>query len=196
MSLIPVPAAFKAGRIVWRLIRPTQINRSAYTGRRQVIGNPWHGRWEADVDLVELEAADAAAIRAFIAALDGPVNTFRFPAVSESQSSRAVTVNGSHAVGAQALSTVGWLPSQIALKAGQYFTLNDQLCVLTADAVANGLGVAVLNFRSKLREAAANGTSVVVDIPTALVALKEDISEWTAEAGPAYTFSFKVEEVF
>lgn len=196
MSLITVPSAFKARRIVWRLIRPSQVNRSGYTGRRVVTSNPWHGRWEADIDLVELEPSDAMAVRAFLAALDGPINTFRLPVVNETQTSATIITSGTHVAGAQTLATTGWPPSAVGLLAGQYFTINDQLCILTANVNANGAGAATLTFKCPLREGVPPGTSVIVGIPTCLVAMTDDTNEWTAESGPTHTMSLKVEEVF
>lgn len=196
MTIISLPSAFKIRRAEWSLRRPAQVNRSTYSGRRRVVASPWHSLWTANVELVPLEAADDAAVRAMVAALQGQINTVRLPAIYEVQSAASVVVNGTHAAGVRTLATEGWTPSTLALPAGAYFEVGDQLCVLTAAANANGSGQANLAFEPPLRSAAADGTAVNVGEPTALMALLEDTVRWSIQAGPLTSYNFQFEEAY
>lgn len=87
MGIIPLPATARfAKKVSWSLDRPAQVNRSAWTGRRQVIANPWHGKWSASVELVPIIGEPAVRLwRAFLARLKGQVNSFELPATEGPQ---------------------------------------------------------------------------------------------------------------
>lgn len=200
MAIIPVPSAMKIREASWRLTSPSQANHSAYTGRRKVLADPWHSRWTAQIQLAPLTAADMRLLRSFAAQLRGVVNTFRLEAVEEAQTvlaPGAITASGATAALSRTMLTAGWTASTAAVaKAGMLFTVNDQLCVLTADANSGADGLATLAFEPPLRAAVAGGAAVEVRLPTALVALTTPDFGWTAQLGPIYDLSFEVEEVF
>lgn len=79
----------------WRLLRPAQINRAAYSGARQVVGQPGQARWEvAAAHAPIVGEASARAWRAFFAKLKGPVNTFPMRAAETAQTSFAFPYTG------------------------------------------------------------------------------------------------------
>ena len=79
MAIITAPA-FALKQVDWTLDRPAQINRSAYTGTRTVVANPWHGIWRAKVTL-RTEQGEAAirTLRGFFARNGAGVGTFGRP---------------------------------------------------------------------------------------------------------------------
>lgn len=197
MAIVAVPAALKVRRATWRLVRPAQVNRSGYTGRRKVVAAPWHGRWEGSIETAPLALADAQAVRGFLAAMRGQVNTCRLRATESGTSTgTAIKVYLAQSAGITTLNSYGWQPNSTVAKAGAMFTVNDQLCILTADAVSGGTGIAALSFEPPLRTAPAGDTVIEAGAPTALVALAESAFEWSADLGPVYQFSFNVEEHF
>lgn len=198
MAIIPTPASLKIRGIAWRLISPSQVNRSGWTGRRQVFGTPGHSRWTAEAEIAVLAEADAFSMRSFMVKLEGSINTFRLEAVEREQTAvTTLTVAAAVAAGAMSVTTsASWPASTTVLKEGQMLTINDQLLVLTADVVSNTTGGSTMTFKPRLRVAAAAGTAIEVKRPTALVALSEPEIGWAVELGPHYSFALSVEEVF
>lgn len=198
MAVIPTPAALKIRGIAWRLFSPAQVNRSAWTGRRQVVTQPGHARWTAEAEIALLAEADAFAMRAFMMKLKGQINTFRLEAVEQDQTTvTSLTVSGGASGGATSVTTsASWPASTTVLRAGQMLTINDQLLALTSDVVSNATGGSTMTFEPPLRMAAAAGAPIEVRRPTALVALSEPEIGWAVELGPHYSFALSVEEVF
>lgn len=86
MAIIPMPASVRIKTIEWLLSRPAQVNRSHWTGRDQVVADPWHGRWSAEAELAPIVgAAGMLAWRSFLAKVKGRINPFRLVAVEAPQ---------------------------------------------------------------------------------------------------------------
>ena len=68
----------------------------------------------------------------------------------------------------------GCKPEQLYLQTGDYFTLNDELKRLTADAVADLDGQAVFYFEPPLRKSPAAGTPITVRQAYAVMRLDND----------------------
>lgn len=198
MTIIAMPATVRIAQIEWTLDRPAQVNRSQWTGKEQVVTDPWHGRWSAEVTLATLIGqANILAWRAFLAKLRGQVNTFRLVAVEAAQNAHTPTVQTTTAAGATALPLTGFpAVAATAMTAGQMFTVNDQLCILTADLVTNGAGQGTATFEAPLRAAAAATIAVQVQRPTCLVALRDSTTGWSVERGQLYGVKLSVEERF
>src|SRR3546814_9339926 len=133
--------------------QPGQGNRSAWTGRRQVVALPGAARWSASVALRPmLSDSDVLLWRAFLLKLRGQQNTFRLRATEAAQvSGLTVRVNGGGQSG-YSLATDGWGAAGTKLLAGQFITIGDQLIALGDDVVANGSGQATLTLESRLRD--------------------------------------------
>lgn len=197
MAVIALPASVRVANIAWTLDRPAQVNRSQWTGKDQVVTNPWHGRWAADVELAPIVGeANVLAWRAFLTGLKGRVNTFRLPAVERDQyPADTIVVSILAAAGASTVNSGGWPASTANLMlAGQMITLNDQLNVLTANVSSNGSGFADMTLAVPLRTAAAVNTPIIVRKPTALVAMANSVSGWSVDRGQVYGIKFNVEE--
>ena len=89
MAYIPFPAGVGLRSVQWRAPFDTaQANRSAFTGTRQVVELPGGGRWTASGEFVPMIGQDASLnLRAFLAALRGPVHSFALPAFEARQAS-------------------------------------------------------------------------------------------------------------
>jgi hypothetical protein len=197
MAIITAPA-LRIASIAWRFDRPAQVNRSAYTGRRKVMANPWHARWSAELELAPIVGeANILAFRAFLAQLKGQVNSFRLKATEGAQLTGAGGVGATTgaAVGATSLAVAGF-PTGKNLLAGQMMTVNDQLLLLTQDGTVTGTNDRTFTFESPLRAAVAGSALVEVMNPTALVCLTSSVSGWDVSAGTVYGAKLSVEEVF
>lgn len=198
MAIISLPQTTSfARKISWQLDRPAQINRSAYTGQRQVLANPWHAKWTGTVEFSPVVGeAEMRTWRAFFAQLRGQINTFRLIAVEASQAASNVAVGTLAAATATSLQISGGPASVTLLKAGAMATVNDQLLVLTSDLVTNASGVGTMAFEPPLRVAAAVNAVVYISYPTALVCLSSSVSGWSAEPGVVYGMAMTFEEVY
>lgn len=187
MAYITAPD-FRIRSIEWELDRPSQINVSAYTARRSVLQNPWHGKWRAKVELAMVQGeSEFRLLRSFFARCEGQVNAFRLYATVEAQNSNVgVTVASAAAAGATSLSING---AATPLTDGQYFTVNGQLCVCIADQSGS-----TLTFEPPLRAAAAAGTTVVTSRPYALVSMASSSVGWSVGGARRYGVGFSVEE--
>lgn len=198
MTIIATPAAVRIAEIDWTLDRPAQVNRSQWSGKDQVIADPWHGRWSAEAVLAPIIGEpNILAWRAFLAKLKGRINTFRLIAVEKAQNAYTPTVQTTTAAGAVALPLTGF-PAAVAtvMLAGQMLTVNDQLCILTADLVTNSSGQGTATFEPPLRAQAASTTAVEVRLPTCLVALAASTAGWSVGRGQIYGIKLSVEERF
>jgi hypothetical protein len=194
VSQIAFPAGAKIRRVSWSLDRPAQVNRSAYTGARRVVANPWHGKWSARVELSTIVGeGNVRPWRAFLAKLKGQINTFGLTATEGPQHAAAnPTLASAAAQGATSVT----LASSPPLTAGMFATFvyasgNNQLVQLTADIAAG-----VISFEPPLREAYSAGWTVETKVPWALVALTDSVVGWSVDAGQLYGISFDVEEAF
>lgn len=187
MAVIAWPDGVNIRAIEWVLDRPAQINRSDYTGARRVTANPWHGKWSAKLEIAPIVGEQNIwKFKAFLAALRGPVNTFRLPATYGAQSGLpAATVTTTAAKGAVTMSLTG-----VQMQAGQMATVNDQLLQIISVADA------AITFEPPLRAQATSGTAVEVGNPTCLVSLVDSAVALSAEPGVIYSAAFDVEEVF
>jgi hypothetical protein len=174
MTVIAMPTCPPLAGINWRYQQPTEVNRSEWTNKRKVAILPAAAMWTADVPDIEiLDEESFWAWNAFFADLQGRANTFRLPVVRRPQIVGVTpTVNGAAQIGYN-LVTAGWGTSGVKLRRGQFVTVNDQLMRLTADVVSAS-GAATLHFERWLRSSPANGSALVVDIPTAIMALADD----------------------
>ncbi len=153
---------FKIRSIDWTLSRPSQVNVSAYTGRRSVVANPWFGKWSARVELAPMVGDDnVRLLRSFIA---------------------GVEVSSTAIAGA---TTMGITGADTDLLEGQMVTVNGQLLQLTDDQSG-----ANLTFQPPLREEAASGTRVVTRRPYALVSMTGPDLGVSVGLGPQYGISF------
>jgi hypothetical protein len=190
MAIVTWPA-LRIRSIVATLSRPSQVNRSTYTGARSVAANPWHGKWSFKVQLAPIVGeTNFLPVRAFLASLRGATNTFRLPATEGGQAGfGAATVLSTVAQGAVAMTVTG-----AAVQAGQMITVNDQLLQIVTSTVS-GANRAI-TFEPALRAAATAGTSVNAAAPTCLVALTGSDVGWSVDQGQLYNLSFEVEEAF
>lgn len=193
MSLITAPAfAFK--QIDWELDRPAQANRSAYTGARRVVTNPWHGIWRATIyPRTEQGEANFLYLRAFFAQLKGVTNWFLLPATETTTALSDTTVSSGGAQGATTLVmaasrtvTAGMLAT-ITLPSG-----NKQLVLITVSSSGT-----TLTFEPPLRESAAVGAAVGLANPVCQVALSDSSFKWSVGNWRRYTMDgIAVEEAF
>lgn len=197
MAVIDMPSSTRIASIAWTMDRPAQVNRSQWNGKDQVIADPWHTRYSAEVELAPIVGeVNVLAMRSFLARLKGRVNTFRLVAVENPQIAIGFTptVNGAHGVGVTTVLATGLPPDTSVLSDGQFVTIGDQLLMLNAPVVTDGGGTANLQLHRPLRALAPNGAAIEARLPTALMALASAESGWSVGPGQLYGVRFAAEE--
>lgn len=103
-----------------------------------------------------------------------------------SQTGSSLTIDGATA------NVTGWL------KAGDYFEVNGELKMLTADVNTNGSGQATLTFKPALRESPADNTAITVLNPACEMILADDQQTvWESDHDGIYeSITFIAVEVF
>lgn len=183
MAIITVPAKFGFSKISFKLQRATNILRSKYTGQAQRISYPY-AVWAFDGTLIEYDGIDAGYIRSFLVQLEGQKNSFRFqvPAYVKPATQYASNglANGTTLSRASSISLRNLTANTPIFNEGDYFTVNDELKIVTAAAASNGSGVAVISFKPALRKQVNDGTLVILQNPTVLMTAKDDdIADWS-----------------
>lgn len=195
MALITPPANLPILRIEWSLRQPHQVNRSGWTGRRQVLTTPGGSFWSCSAEFkpIRLQSAAKQWI-AFFQSLEGQVHKFPVIAVEQAQHALANPTVVSGVAGAKTAS----LSVNIAsLSAGDRATIkladgSYQLVTLTA-----AMAGTTLTFIPALRNNAATGVgSIETASPFAHVSLTSDSWSYSVDPGQLYSFSFDAEEAF
>lgn len=198
MTLIAVPDYDAMVLTSLGLLAPSQVNRSKWTGARKVIGMPgvetWRGKVSVETIVTEEEERPW---RAFLFAMRGPVNSFRWP-LPCNQHIGGKPVVGAGATAGYTLPLTGLQPNATVLKAGQFMTVplpsgKFRAVVLTADLVGNGAGVGTASFEPALTEIPATGAVLESAAPFIEFAMIETEQGLGTEQGVSGT-SFDVEE--
>lgn len=180
------------------LTSPSQLNRSGWTGKRKVVGLPgielWRGK--ATIDILETEENERAW-RAFLFALRGPVNYFKWILPCNTHAGSRPVVGSSPGNG-YTLPLSGMATSQTILEAGQFMTVplpsgyKRPVC-LTSDLVSNGSGVGTATFEPALGETPTVGATIETIDPYIFMAPTSSTQGFATTQGVSGT-SFDVEE--
>jgi len=195
VSVISPPAPLPIRSIKWTLKQPHQVNRSRWTGRRQVSTLPGGSWWSCTAELRPMIGqAVAQPWIGFFNALQGQVNPFPVIAVEAAQHGGANPTVVLGVAGARSL-TLSAAPPALPQGAMMTVKLVDgtyQLVVLTAPIAGT-----TASFAPALRADAATGAgSVETVLPFAHVALNEDSFTYAVDPGQKYTLAFQAEEAF
>jgi hypothetical protein len=193
---VPLPDDLQLDRL--ELSSPSQVNRSTWTGRRKVIGLAGVERWQGSVSITSIATeTDEIQWRAFLFALKGPQNWFRWPLPCNYHIGPKPRV-ASGATNAYILPLSGMQPNTRILRAGQFMTVplpsgHFRAVCLTADLVANGAGNANAVFEPALNETPTLNTAVETVFPFVPMAPVDSVIGLAASQGISGT-SFAVEE--
>lgn len=209
MALIPWPTCAFITNVAWTLDQPAQVNRSQWTGRRQVTILPIAAQWSAKVTFeVKADEASSLDLQAFIVDMQGQANTTLVPGTAGAQFGASLPVQVAGGGQAGFALNVDGVPGGLTFKRGQKLSLNGQMLMLMAAATADVNGNAALSIKPALRLPPADNTPVEFTNPTCRMALKNTGNGWSTDwfwnaadltAGKpdaSYTFELEFEEVF
>jgi hypothetical protein len=177
--------------------RKSTVMRSPFTGKRQT-NNFAYAVWNFTGKYSLTDKANANLMRSFLAQLEGQANAFRFSppeyvSPSTGYAGAAGLVNGASQTG-KSLITDGWTASAAVFKAGDFFTVNDEFKVLTADATANGSGQVTLAFEPALRASPADNAALTIVNPTILLCSTDDTAA-TWDLSPPILYQFQLNAI-
>lgn len=192
MTVLSLPAV-KGGRgprsAPWRKLSNTQAFESPLTRSVQTLALPG-ARWATTLSWANLDAADAALMRAFLYALRGRAGRFYVPhpVVKRPRGTAggAPLVAGAGQAGAT-LATDGWTAGATLL-VGDFigFGASEVRCVIS-NATADGAGAMSILLDEPMRASPADNSALVLVEPTAIMMLTADDIELAfrpATAGP------------
>lgn len=197
MSLITPPATLPIRRIQWTLRQPHQVNRSGWTGRRQVLTTPGGALWSCSGEFKTIKGqANAKPWIGFFQSLEGQLHKFPVVAVEQAQHSgayEAVQIIIGLA-GSKTILTSTALPP---LKMG------DRISVLLVDGtwqlltLTSSVAGTAAEFVPALRNNVQTGVdNIETRFPFAHVSLTGDSWNYSVDPGQIYSFSFDAEESF
>lgn len=198
MSEIAIPIKDDLVLTGLRLETPTQVNRSAWTGTRKVVGLAGAELWSGSVavNLITTENEEREW-RAFLFALGGPANSFRYYLPCNTHIGLRPVV-ASDPGDAYTLGLKGMQENARILKAGQFMTVplpsgHERAVMLTADLRTDGTGAATAEFRPALGEPPAVGATVETVNPFIPMSPTSSNLGLATENGIS-SFAFDVEE--
>lgn len=200
MAILDLPSGIDIRSAGFGLQSNSQSLISPLSGDMQTLSLPG-ARWVANYSLVTRKREDMAEITAFLSALNGMAGRFYGydPAATTPRGIGTGTPlsNGADQTG-KSLETDGWTPSQTGiLKAGDYFEVNDELKMVTADCNSDGSGFATVEFTPALRDTVADNSVITVTSPKCIMRLEsDDQSRWDVSESGFYDISFSAVETF
>lgn len=155
-------------------------------------------RWFASFTWSNRQGVDAKRLKGQLSGLNGPLNTFTISPPDLNQSGTFLgsgKVEGADQSGIS-IETSGWTSDQNGLGyAGDYIEINNELKILTQDAVSDEFGNATFNFAPAIRKSPADGADVIVTNPKLTLRILGDAPTWSLSAPIVYAFSIDCSEV-
>jgi hypothetical protein len=177
---------------------PAQVNTSAWTGTRKVIGLPGREKWTGKVTIGPLVTEEAERPwRAFLRGLKGVENWFRFHLPCNNHVGAKPVVAPGQSPG-NSLALTGMSPSTTIARIGQFMTVplpsgHQRAVELQADLITNASGNATAHFEPAIMEGPTAGVTVETKVPFIPVA-SVDRKLGLAGADGVTATSFEVEE--
>ena len=157
-------------------------------------------RWYATFNLPPMKKENALEYIGFLQRLQGRVHSFsgydpnhRSP--SGTYGSSTLLVNGASQTGTS-LITDGAQASTLVLKAGDFFSVNSELKMVTENATSDGSGNLTINFVPSLRSSPSDNASLTLVNPVCTMKLTGDSTSYNINNSTIYGISFRGLEVF
>lgn len=162
-------------------------------GGADIIMSSTKAAWFMQFPLRTYGLADTRAWRSVLAQLTKLDNYFQIPPPDWSGNGAGFvatnpTVDGGGQLGTTLNVTCSVLSTTIALN-GDYFSVNGEFKVLTADATTDGSGDVTLAFEPALRSSPSNGASVEIKTPVINLRLRDPKASWAVRPPALYNIT-------
>lgn len=182
MAVITFPQSILPAKSPWGIKSNTLSHTSPLNGAVQTMGRPG-ARWKATLEYPMLNLTQGAQMEAFLAQMDGMANRCYVTPHHRPGTGAAATVAGANQTGS--VLALACAANRV-FNAGDYFTVNGEMKIVTATTVANGSGAVSLPFAPMLRASPSNGATVTFTNPTCLMMLAQDEFAMPRISGPRY----------
>lgn len=189
-------------RSAWRLQSIVAATQSEFTGQRYVY--PYAGEWwEGEITFRPTSYSESAALKAFLASLNGKYGTFLYGdpdniARGNRGAGGTILVNGAGQTG-NTLVVDGGTPSATVLRAGDYFRLgagsSARLHMVLQDCILDGSGAGTITFAPKLRESPADNATVHVTDRFGVFAMADNMAQWDSDFSSVAEITIPMREV-
>ena len=180
----------------WSIVSNARTFVSPLTGAIQTVQRTGN-RWRVTLSYENLFDSERAVMQAFLAEVTATAENFYLEDHSyerRADGAGTVLVAGASQTGNQ-LDTDGWTSGTYAFRAGDFFEVNGELKMATADATITA-GAATVDFVPELRSAPANNAAVTISSPKGIFRLISPQTTWSNRSPRISSFSFEcVEDV-
>ncbi|SMP71987.1 hypothetical protein [Noviherbaspirillum suwonense] len=192
MAILTFPSIIPT-RATWGLKSITEAFTSPLNGTTQTSGRPG-SRWKVTLEFESMNLSQGATLDGWLAGMDGMSNRTNIYPHHRPGTGATATVNGASQVGSTL--NINCAANRV-FAAGDFFSVNGELKMITASTVANGTGQATLAFSPMLRASPTSGSNVVFTQPTVQMMLAQDEYGVTRVPGPLYeNITISMMEVF
>tara|TARA_R100001443_G_scaffold16766_4_gene27179 strand:- start:1127 stop:1726 length:600 start_codon:yes stop_codon:yes gene_type:complete len=199
MTTYAIPTTVGFSSVQFGLENNNQVFESPLSNSIQV-SELTGARWYATFNLPPMKKTNALEYIGFLQRLQGRVHSFygydanhRSP--SGTIAGSTLLVNGASQTGTS-LVLDGGANSTLVLKAGDFFSVNNELKMVTADATTDGSGDVTVNFVPSLRSSPSDDASITTTNPVCTMKLTGDSTTYSINSSTIYGISFSGVEVF
>ncbi len=199
MTTYAIPTTVGFNSVEFGLQNNNQVFESPLSNSIQV-SELTGARWYATFNLPPMKKDNALEYIGFLQRLQGRVHSFfgydanhRSP--SGTIAGSTLLVNGANQTGTS-LVLDGGANSTLVLKAGDFFSVNNELKMVTANATTDGSGDVTVNFVPSLRSSPSDDASITTTNPVCTMKLTGDSTTYSINTSSIYGISFSGVEVF
>ena len=199
MTTYAIPTTVGFSSVEFGLENNNQVFESPLSNSIQV-SELTGARWYATFNLPPMKKDNALEYIGFLQRLQGRVHSFfgydanhRSP--SGTIAGSTLLVNGANQTGTS-LVLDGGANSTLVLKAGDFFSVNNELKMVTANATTDGSGDVTVNFVPSLRSSPSDDASITTTNPVCTMKLTGDSTTYSINTSSIYGISFSGVEVF
>jgi hypothetical protein len=199
MTTYAIPTTVGFSSVEFGLQNNNQVFESPLSNSIQV-SELTGARWYATFNLPPMKKDNALEYIGFLQRLQGRVHSFfgydanhRSP--SGTIAGSTLLVNGADQTGTS-LILDGGANSTLVLKAGDFFSVNNELKMVTANATTDGSGDVTVNFVPSLRSSPSDDASITTVNPVCTMKLTGDSTTYSINTSSIYGISFSGVEVF
>lgn len=181
----------------WECIFNQQTSVSPITGNQKEIELPG-AKWRASLPFTYPSHDDARLLAAFVMAMRGQTGRTKVtPYAAKTilgDPSGSPTVNGAGQTGGT-LATQSWPIDTTVLRAGDYFEVNGELKMVTADATTDASGEVTISFSPNLHESPPAAEPIIYTNPTCTMKLANPSqAAWQLSQRRIYVFNLELVE--
>ena len=199
MTTYAIPTTVGFSSVEFGLENNNQVFESPLSNSIQV-SELTGARWYATFNLPPMKKDNALEYIGFLQRLQGRVHSFygydanhRSP--SGTIAGSTLLVNGASQTGTS-LVLDGGANSTLVLKAGDFFSVNNELKMVTSNATTDGSGDVTVNFVPSLRSSPSDDASITTTNPVCTMKLTGDSTTYSINTSNIYGISFSGVEVF